>query len=42
MVAPEWGGEGAKKSPLPKIYYTYPAMVKLGAVIPYLQKIQKI
>ena len=26
----------------PKICYTYPTMMKLGAVIPYLKKIQKI
>ena len=29
-----WGG--AKRSPLPKIGHTYPAMMKLGMVIPYL------
>ena len=27
---------------LPKICHTYPAMVKLGTVISYLKKIQKI
>ena len=27
---------------LPKICHTYPTMMKLGAVIPYLKKIQKI
>ena len=32
----------AKKAPLPKICHTYPAMMKLGTVIPYLKKIQKI
>ena len=32
----------AKRFPLPKICLTYPAMMKLGAVIPYLKKIQKI
>ena len=26
----------------PKICHTYPAMMKLGTVIPYLKKIQKI
>ena len=36
-----WGG-GGKKAPLPKIYHTYPTMMKLGTVIPYLKKIQKI
>ena len=33
---------GAKRSPLAKICHTYPAMMKLGTVIPYLRKIQKI
>ena len=28
--------------PLPKICHTYPAMIKLGTVISYLRKIQKI
>ena len=37
-----WGGGGAQKDPLPKICQTYPAMFKLGAVIPYPKKIQKI
>ena len=36
------GGDGAKGSPLPKICHTYPAMMKLGTVIPYLKEIQKI
>ena len=37
------GGKKWKKAfPLPKICYTYPTMMKLGAVIPYLKKIQKI
>ena len=35
-----WGG--GKKAPLPKICHTYPTMMKLGTVIPYLKKIQKI
>ena len=34
--------EGAKSFPLPKICHTYPTMMKLGTVIPYLKKIQKI
>ena len=34
-----WGGQ---KGPLPKICYTYPTMMKLGTVIPYPKKIQKI
>ena len=29
-------------APLPKICHTYPTMMKLGRVIPYLKKIQKI
>ena len=33
---------GAKKAPLPKICHTYPTMMKLGTVIPYPKKIQKI
>ena len=38
-----WGGGGrAKRPPLPKIYHTYPRMMKRGIVIPYLKKIQKI
>ena len=34
-------GEG-KKASFPKICHTYPAMMKLGTVIPYPRKIQKI
>ena len=34
--------EEGKKDPLPKICHTYPSMMKLGTVIPYLRKIQKI
>ena len=34
-------GWGNQKGPLPKIYHTYPTMMKLGTVIPYLKKIQK-
>ena len=36
------GWRGPKRPPLPKICPTYPAMMKLGTVIPYLKKIQKI
>ena len=32
----------AAKSPPPKICHTYPTMMKLGTVIPWLKKIQKI
>ena len=35
-----WGW--AKPPPLPKIFHIYPAMMKLGTVIPYLKKIQRI
>ena len=35
-------GGGGKKAPLPKICHTYPTMMKLGTVIPYPKKIQKI
>ena len=35
------GGRG-KKAPLPKTCHTYPTMVKLDTVIPYLKKIQEI
>ena len=36
------GGGGGKKAPFLKICHTYPTMMKLGTVIPYLKKIQKI
>ena len=36
-----WGGE-PKRTPLPKICHTYLTMMKLGTVIPYINKIQKI
>ena len=35
-----WGGK--KALTLPKICHTYPAMMKLGTVKPYLKKIRKI
>ena len=45
--APFWGCSrigGSQKDPLslPKICHTYPTMLKLGTVIPYLKKIQKL
>ena len=45
-AAREWkrgGGEGGggKKALLPKICYSYPAMMKLNTVIPYLKMIQR-
>ena len=33
---------GVKRPHPPKICYTYPTMMKLGTVIPYLKKMQKI
>ena len=36
------GGGMGKKVPLPKICHVYPTIMKLGTVIPYLKKIQKI
>ena len=36
------GGGGIFLAPLPKICHIYPTMMKLGAVIPYLGKTQKI
>ena len=35
-----WGR--GKKTPLPKICHTYPTMIKLGTVIPYLKEFQKL
>ena len=35
-------GEVGKKASLPKICHIYPTMVKLGTVIPYLKKLQKL
>ena len=35
-----WGG--GQKGPPPKICHAYPTMMKLGTVIPYLKKIQKL
>ena len=37
-----WWGEGGKKAPLPKVCHTYPTKMKLGTVIPYLKKTQRI
>ena len=36
------GREVAKKVSLSKICYTFPILMKLGTVIPYLRKIQKL
>ena len=40
-AAHRWGA-GRKKDPLPKICYTYLAMMKLDTVIPDVREIQKI
>ena len=37
-----WRGGGAKRTPIHKICQTYPTMMKLGKVILYLKKIQKM
>ena len=37
----ERGGGVAKRPPLPKICHTFPTMMKLDTVIPYLKKIQE-
>ena len=36
------GGGRAKRPTLPKVFHTYPTMMKCGTVIPYLRKIQEI
>ena len=36
------GWRGSKKTPLSKICHTYPTLIKLSTVTPYLMKIQKI
>ena len=41
-AAHDWGGGGAFWPPLPKTRNTYPTMMKLGTVILYLNKIQKM
>ena len=35
-------GWGTKKVPFPKICRRYPTMMKIGTIIPYLNKIQEI
>ena len=35
-------GGGGKKAPLPKICHTYPTMMKLEKVKPYLKKFQAL
>ena len=41
-TAQGWWGGGGQKGPLPKICHTYPTMIKLGTIIPYPKKIQKL
>ena len=36
------GGGGDKKAHLPQNFHTYPTLMKLCTVIPYLKKIQKL
>ena len=36
------GRRGGFLAPLPKIPHTYPTMMKLGTIVPYLRKIQKM
>ena len=36
------GGGQAKSPPVPKIFHTYPTMMKIDTVIPYQKKIRKI
>ena len=35
------GGGRSKRLTLPKLCHTYPALMKLGTVVPYLKKIPK-
>ena len=37
-----FGAAHAWGVPIPKMSHTYPAMIKLGTLKPYLKKIQKI
>ena len=38
LLTDGWGGRGSKKPPLPKICLTYPTIMELATVIPYLKK----
>ena len=40
-AAHRWGEGWQKGSPFSKICHTYPTLMRLGAYIPYLKKIQK-
>ena len=37
-----WPPKKAQKGPLPKICHTYPTMMKLGTILPYIKEIHKI
>ena len=38
LLTDGWGGRGSKKPPLPKICLTFPTIMELATVIPYLKK----
>ena len=38
LLTDGWAGRGSKKPPLPKICLTYPTIMELATVIPYLKK----
>ena len=42
LIGAAHGCEGAKKASLPKISHTYPTIIKLGTVIPYLKEIKEM
>ena len=41
LIGAAHGWEAKKKKTLPKMCHTYPIMMKLGTLIPYLKKFQK-
>ena len=41
-AAPGWWGAKSPSPFLPKICHTYPIVMKLGTVMPYLKSIQKL
>ena len=42
LLGPAHGWGGGNKAPLSKICHTYPTLMKLGTITPYLKKIQEI
>ena len=42
LLGPAHGWGEGKKAPLSKICHTYPTLMKLGTIAPYLKKIQEI